>query len=192
MEDLKKMKVKNWKEAAKKNLERLGWEGENPQRVVMPNDDDDENVVKSPDLFLFAVMKGCETKGVGWSDYGCTASRALCKVHSYIKFMNSDYKPLGNNMMTITHSAHCDTTQERSFPAPTDSRTVLYVCILIKFWVRPMVYKRGLTIVVLTQRYVPREVENRRWNRGETSGWGAGLLNSNELQSSIKYSECLK
>jgi hypothetical protein len=24
MEDLKKMKVKNWKEAAKKNLERLG------------------------------------------------------------------------------------------------------------------------------------------------------------------------
>jgi hypothetical protein len=24
-------------------LERLGWEGENPQRVVMPNDDDDDD-----------------------------------------------------------------------------------------------------------------------------------------------------
>jgi len=25
------------------NLERLGWEGENPQRVVVPNDDNDNN-----------------------------------------------------------------------------------------------------------------------------------------------------
>jgi hypothetical protein len=24
-------------------LERLGWEGENPQRVVVPDDDDDDN-----------------------------------------------------------------------------------------------------------------------------------------------------
>jgi hypothetical protein len=24
-------------------LERLGWEGENPQKVVVPNDDDDDN-----------------------------------------------------------------------------------------------------------------------------------------------------
>jgi hypothetical protein len=39
MEDLKKLKVKNWKETA--NLEKLGWEGETPQRVVVPNDDDD-------------------------------------------------------------------------------------------------------------------------------------------------------
>jgi hypothetical protein len=42
MEDLKKLKVKNWKEAAK---DRRTWrhfaEGENPQRVVVPNDDDD-------------------------------------------------------------------------------------------------------------------------------------------------------
>jgi len=30
----------------------------------------------------------------------------------------------------------------------------------------------ALTIMVLTQRYVPTEVENRRWNKGETSGWG--------------------
>jgi hypothetical protein len=24
-------------------LERLGWEGENPQKVVVPNDDDDDD-----------------------------------------------------------------------------------------------------------------------------------------------------
>jgi hypothetical protein len=38
MEDLKKLKVKNWKETAK---DRRTWrdltEGENPQRVVVPN-----------------------------------------------------------------------------------------------------------------------------------------------------------
>jgi hypothetical protein len=38
MEDLRKLKVKNWKETAKKNLERPDWEGENPQRIVVPND----------------------------------------------------------------------------------------------------------------------------------------------------------
>lgn len=59
------------------------------------------NVVESPDLLLFAVIKGCETKEVGSSDYACTASRALCKVHSYAKFTNSDYKPLGNKTMNV-------------------------------------------------------------------------------------------
>jgi len=57
--------------------------------------------VESPDLLLFAVIQVCETKGVGWNDYACTASRALCKEHSYIKFTNSDYKPLGNKMTTV-------------------------------------------------------------------------------------------
>jgi hypothetical protein len=39
MEDLKKLKIKNWKETA---MDRPGWEGKNPQRVVMPNEDDNE------------------------------------------------------------------------------------------------------------------------------------------------------
>jgi len=39
MEDLNKLKVKNWKETAK---DRRTW-SENPQSVVVPNDDDDEN-----------------------------------------------------------------------------------------------------------------------------------------------------
>ena len=44
MEDVKKLKVKKLEGNSKgqKNLERLGWEGENPQRVVVPNDDDDD------------------------------------------------------------------------------------------------------------------------------------------------------
>jgi len=43
MEDLEKLKVKNWKETAKfrNNLDRRGWESENSQRVVVPNDNDD-------------------------------------------------------------------------------------------------------------------------------------------------------
>jgi len=45
MEELKKLKVKNSKEIAKdrKNLERLGWEGANPQMVIVPNDNDDDD-----------------------------------------------------------------------------------------------------------------------------------------------------
>jgi hypothetical protein len=44
MEDLEKLKVKNWKETAKdRRTWRLGWEGENPQRVVVSNDDDDDD-----------------------------------------------------------------------------------------------------------------------------------------------------
>jgi hypothetical protein len=44
MEDLKSLKVKNWKELAKdKNLERPGWEAKNSQRVVVPNHDDDDD-----------------------------------------------------------------------------------------------------------------------------------------------------
>jgi hypothetical protein len=31
------------KQQGQKNLERLGWEGENPQRVVVPNDDGDDD-----------------------------------------------------------------------------------------------------------------------------------------------------
>jgi len=44
MEDLKKLKVKNWKE---KDKGRRTWrgEGENPERVIVPNDDDDEKRV---------------------------------------------------------------------------------------------------------------------------------------------------
>jgi hypothetical protein len=44
MEDLKKLKVKNWKE---KDKVRRTWrgEGENPERVIVPNDDDDEKRV---------------------------------------------------------------------------------------------------------------------------------------------------
>jgi hypothetical protein len=57
--------------------------------------------VESPNLLLFAVIKGCETKGAGWSEYACKAFRALRKVHSYIKFTNCDYKPLGNKMMNV-------------------------------------------------------------------------------------------
>jgi hypothetical protein len=39
VEDLKKLKIKNWKDTAK---DRRTWrEGENPQRVVVPNGDDD-------------------------------------------------------------------------------------------------------------------------------------------------------
>jgi hypothetical protein len=45
MEDLKKLKVKNWKEAAKENLERFGSEDENAQRVVVPNGDDESQIV---------------------------------------------------------------------------------------------------------------------------------------------------
>jgi hypothetical protein len=44
MEDLKKLKLKNWKETEnRKNLERPGSEGETPQRVVVSNDDDDDD-----------------------------------------------------------------------------------------------------------------------------------------------------
>ena len=45
MEDLKKLKVKNWKEMARgqKNWDRLGCEGETPQNVAMPNDDDNHH-----------------------------------------------------------------------------------------------------------------------------------------------------
>jgi hypothetical protein len=42
----KKLKIKNWKETAKDRRtwrDRPGREGENPQRVVVPNDDDDTN-----------------------------------------------------------------------------------------------------------------------------------------------------
>lgn len=89
------------------------------------------NVAESPDLLLFAVIKGCETKGVGWSDYACTATWALCIVHSHIKFTNSDYKPPGNKMNV--NIQHVVTTRERSFPALTDNRVALHVRILIKF-----------------------------------------------------------
>jgi hypothetical protein len=47
MEDLKKLKIKKLEgnSEGQKNLERLGWEGENRQRVVVQNggdgDDDD-------------------------------------------------------------------------------------------------------------------------------------------------------
>ena len=44
MEDLKKLKVKNWNEIAKdRRTQRLGCEGENTQRVVVPNDDNDND-----------------------------------------------------------------------------------------------------------------------------------------------------
>jgi len=45
MEDLKKLKAKNWKEAAKdrRTSRDLAEENENPQRVVVPNDDDDDD-----------------------------------------------------------------------------------------------------------------------------------------------------
>jgi len=41
MEELKKLKVKNWKEAAKdrRNWRDLAEKAKNPQRVVVPNDD---------------------------------------------------------------------------------------------------------------------------------------------------------
>jgi hypothetical protein len=44
MEDLKKLKIKNWKGTAK---DRRMWRDlaeKNPQRVVVPNDDDDDIV----------------------------------------------------------------------------------------------------------------------------------------------------
>jgi len=41
-EDLKKLKVKNWKEAAKDRRTWRDWVGENPQRVVVQNGDDDD------------------------------------------------------------------------------------------------------------------------------------------------------
>jgi len=43
MEDLKQLKVKNWKEKAKdiRTWRERGGEGENPRRFVVPNDDDD-------------------------------------------------------------------------------------------------------------------------------------------------------
>jgi hypothetical protein len=40
MEDLKKLKVKNWKKAAK---DRRTWR--DPQRIVVPNYDDDDDFV---------------------------------------------------------------------------------------------------------------------------------------------------
>jgi uncharacterized coiled-coil protein SlyX len=46
MEDLKKMKVKNWKETAKgrRTGRDLVDKAKNPQRVIVPNDDDDDDV----------------------------------------------------------------------------------------------------------------------------------------------------
>ena len=43
MEDLKKLKVKNWKEAAKdrRTWRDLAEKAKNPHRVVVPNDDND-------------------------------------------------------------------------------------------------------------------------------------------------------
>ena len=45
MEDLKKLKVKNWKEIAKdrRTWRDLAEKAKNPQRVVVPNDDDDDD-----------------------------------------------------------------------------------------------------------------------------------------------------
>jgi hypothetical protein len=43
IEDLKKLKIKNWKEASKdrRTWRDLAEKGKTPQRVVVPNDDDD-------------------------------------------------------------------------------------------------------------------------------------------------------
>jgi uncharacterized coiled-coil protein SlyX len=45
MEDLKKLKVENWKEAAKdrRTWRDLAEKAKNPQSVVVPNDDDDDD-----------------------------------------------------------------------------------------------------------------------------------------------------
>jgi len=44
MEDLKKLKVKNWKEIAKdrRTWRDLAEKSRNSQRVIVPNDDDDD------------------------------------------------------------------------------------------------------------------------------------------------------
>jgi hypothetical protein len=57
MEDLKKLKVKNWKEAAKdrRTWRDLAEKVENPQRVVVPNDDDDDD--DGSCMFGLFVMK---------------------------------------------------------------------------------------------------------------------------------------
>ena len=45
MEDLKQLKVKNWKKTAKdrRTWRDLAEKGENPQKIVVPNDDDDDD-----------------------------------------------------------------------------------------------------------------------------------------------------
>ena len=52
LEDLKKLKVKNWKEAAKdkRTWRDLAEKAKNPQRVVVPNDDDADD-----DIFTWRI-----------------------------------------------------------------------------------------------------------------------------------------
>jgi hypothetical protein len=44
MEDLKKLEIKTGRKLLRtEELDEAGWEGENPQRVVVPNGDDDSH-----------------------------------------------------------------------------------------------------------------------------------------------------
>ena len=56
------------------NLERLGWEGEHPQRVVVPNDDDDDDDddMFQPHLAILRkdIVSVSELKRIlGWPQY---------------------------------------------------------------------------------------------------------------------------
>jgi hypothetical protein len=67
MEDLKKLKVKNWKETAKGR--RLGCEGENPQMVVVPNDDESVAVFCACKIIQLVFVVFCVVRVVHKFDF---------------------------------------------------------------------------------------------------------------------------